>query len=109
MTRRDLLGRSLRAGAAAFAAPMINSGRCTLFAAAPRDYSVRTVDLVGRSLVIDMLGLLSLDWQKVASWHRQPASLTAADLQAFRESGIDVFHPAVDLNQKTLMTLRLNG
>ena len=99
MTRRDLLARSLRAGAAVVAAPMINLGRCTLYAAAPRQYSARAVDIVGRSLVIDMLGLLTLDWQKVASWHRQPASFSTADLQAFRDSGIDVFHPAVDLNQ----------
>jgi membrane dipeptidase len=100
MTRRDLLARSLRAGTAAIAAPMINLGRCTLYAAAPRQYSVRAVDVVGRSLVIDMLGLLSLDWQKVASWHRQPRSFSGTDLQAFRDSGIDVFHPAVDLNQE---------
>jgi membrane dipeptidase len=78
---------------------MINLGRCTLYAATPRQYSVRAIDVVGRSLVIDMLGLLSLDWRKVASWHRQPTSFSAEDLQAFRESGIDVFHPAVDLNQ----------
>src|SRR5687767_6679593 len=100
MTRRDLLARSLRAGAAVAAAPMINLGRCTLYAAAPREYSVRAVDIVGRSLVIDMLGLLTLDWQKVAAWHRRPASFSQADLQAFRDSGIDVFHPAVDLNQE---------
>jgi membrane dipeptidase len=97
MTRRDLLACSLRAGAASIAAPMINLGRCRLAAAAP--YSVRAIDVVGRSLVIDMLGLLTLDWQKVASWHRSPATFSAADLQAFRDSGIDVFHPAVDLNQ----------
>jgi membrane dipeptidase len=98
MTRRDLLARSLRAGAATLAAPMINLGRCRLYGAASRQYSVRAVDIVGRSLVIDMLGLLSLDWQQVSSWHRNPNSFTALDLQAIRDSGIDVFHPAVDLN-----------
>ena len=97
MTRRYLLARSLRAGAAVAAAPMINLGRCSVNGAT--SYSVRAIDVVGRSLVIDMLGLLSLDWQKVASWHRQPASFSPEDLNAFRESGIDVFHPAVDLNQ----------
>lgn len=99
MTRRDLLARSVRAGAAAFAAPMLNLGRCRLYAAAPRDYSVRAIDLVGRSLVIDMLGLLTLDWGTVSAWHQQPASFGAADFQKLHDSGIDVFHPAVDLNQ----------
>jgi membrane dipeptidase len=99
MTRRDLLARSMRAGAAAFAAPMLNLGRCRLQAAAPHEYSIRAIDAVGRSLVIDMLGLLSLDWRKVSAWHQRPASFDTADFQRLRDSGIDVFHPAVDLNQ----------
>jgi membrane dipeptidase len=98
MTRRDLLARSLRAGAAVAAAPMLNLGRCRLYAGAPHEYSVRAVDVVGRSLVIDMLGLLSLDWKKVSAWHRHPASFSGGDREAMRASGIDVFHPAVDLN-----------
>jgi membrane dipeptidase len=100
MTRRDLLARSVRAGAVAIAAPMLNLGRCRLYAGANQEYSVRAIDLVGRSLVIDMLGLLTLDWQQLSDWHRRPGTFKNADFDALQASGIDVFHPAVDLNKK---------
>jgi membrane dipeptidase len=79
---------------------MLNLGRCRLSAAEPREYSVRAIDVVGRSLVIDMLGLLTLNWQKLSVWHRTPASFSQEDFEALRNSGINVFHPAVDLNRK---------
>ena len=36
--------------------PMLNRGRFSLFAQSATEYSVRTVDLVRRCTVIDMLG-----------------------------------------------------
>jgi membrane dipeptidase len=90
MTRRHLLAIG------AFA-PMVNFGRCRLFGATGPVYSTRVVDLVARSLVIDMLGLLTLDWPKLARWQASPENFTASDFEQMRSTGIDVLHPAVDL------------
>ncbi|HXT20723.1 MAG TPA: membrane dipeptidase, partial [Thermoanaerobaculia bacterium] len=83
---------------------MLNLGRCRVFAddGAPGGgplRSVRAVDLIGEAAVIDMLGLLTLDWPRLARWQREPGSFTAADFARLRASGIDVFHPAVEPNQ----------
>ena len=93
-TRRELVRRGLLAGGGALLAPMLNFGRCRLFAnAAP--YSARAIDLVEGSLVTDMLGLVTLDWAKQTRWLAEPSSFPAASLQKIQSSGISVFHPAV--------------
>ena len=97
MTRREALKRAAVAGALALAAPMLNRGRYRLFAAPPAEYSARAVDLVRRSTVIDMLGVLTLDFNKQDKWFADPESFTAVDLQPYKDSGINVFHPAVGL------------
>jgi membrane dipeptidase len=90
--------RTLLAGAAAtLAAPMLNRGRYRLFAQSSREYSARAVALVQRSLVIDMLGVFTLNFPLMDRWTANPETFTAADFQRFRESEIDVFHPAVGL------------
>lgn len=94
--RRDFLRAGMLAGMGAVAAPMLNLGRFRLFADDPTPYSARAVDLVARSTVVDMLGLLTLDWTKLDLWQREPRSFGAADFERFRSSGIQVFHPAVD-------------
>ena len=66
--------------------------------AARREYSRRAVDLVRDSVVIDMLGLLTLDWAKLDRWQREAGAFDSSAFQKLRESGITVFHPAVDLN-----------
>ena len=58
-------------------------------------YSTRAIDLVTQSNVIDMLGLLTLDWKLLDRWQSDPAGFGEADFQKLRDSGIDVFHPAV--------------
>jgi membrane dipeptidase len=99
MRRRQFLRKCILSTAAVTAAPMLNLGRCRLSAAGTeREYSVRTVDVVGRALVIDMLGLLTLDYPRLRTWHGDPSSFTTADFERLRNSGIGVFHPAVDLN-----------
>jgi len=78
---------------------MINRGRFSLFAeerGERSEHSSRAVELVGRSMVIDMLGLLTLDWPKLYAWQRDPAAFGGPDLQKLRDSGVRVFHPAVD-------------
>ena len=55
------------------------------------------MDLVADSNVIDMLGLLTLNWPLLDRWHKDPVAFTEVDFQKLRSSGIDVFHPAVAL------------
>jgi membrane dipeptidase len=81
----------------ALAAPMLNRGRFRLFAGSGREYSARAIGLVQRSVVIDMLGVFTLDFPQQAKWERDPESFTAAQFQKFKDSGINVFHPAVGL------------
>jgi membrane dipeptidase len=88
--------RSVLKGAAlSLGAPFINRGRFSLFAQDETEYSGRTVDLVRRSTVIDMLGLLTLNYRRLSAWEADPALFRQADFLRLRESGITVFHPAV--------------
>jgi len=72
--------------------PMINFGSYRVFAAtsAPR-YSARTVKLVERSLVIDMLAPLKLDFEPEAF----ARAATEQEVAMFRSSGITGFHNSV--------------
>ena len=90
MRRRELLTRSLSLCAAPVFARL---------ALASRPYSTRAIDLVAQSNVIDMLGLLTLNWPLLDRWHQSPATFTDADFTKLRNSGINVFHPAVAFEQ----------
>jgi membrane dipeptidase len=76
-------------------APFINRSRFQIFAQSPTEYSAQTIDLVRGSTVIDMLGLLTLDWAKLAGWRTQPGRFKPSDFQKLKDSGITIFHPAV--------------
>jgi membrane dipeptidase len=93
INRRDLLKSATAASAAFAAAPFFNLGRYRLFPGVETEYSGRCIKLVRESIVLDMLGLLSLgpDGEK---WMKDPDSFTDADLRVFRASGINVFHTA---------------
>lgn len=97
ISRRDMLKRSGLATAAVLAAPMINRGRFRLFAGSSTEYSRQAIDLVGRTTVIDMLAVLTLDFNKQSKWFKDPETFTAADFQPYKESGINVFHHAVGM------------
>ena len=97
VSRRNLLKSAAAAGFATLAAPMINRGRYCLFASSPKEYSARAVGLVGRSTVIDMLSPFTLNFPKQAKWFANPESFTIADLQPFKDSGINVFHIGVGM------------
>ena len=92
-----MLRSAAAAGVGLVAAPMINIGRFKLFANSPVEYSTRAIDLVGRSTVMDMLCVLTLDFGKNGRWMADPELFTAADFQPFKDSGINVIHPAVGL------------
>jgi len=97
LTRRELLGSAAAAGAALITAPMINLGRSRIFAAVPTEYSTRAIDLVKRSTILDMLCVLTLDFAKFNEWMKNPELFTEADLKPFKDSGINVIHPAVGM------------
>jgi membrane dipeptidase len=87
VTRRRLLhGAALGIGL-----PMLNLASFRLFADSPATYSARSVELVQRSLVIDMLAVLKIDFEPEA--YANP--LTEAEIVAFRSCGITGFHNAV--------------
>ena len=95
MGRREMLKRTGLATTALLGAPMLNRGRFRLFANSTAEYSGKAIDLIGRSLVIDMLSVLTLDFHKEAKWFKDPETFTAADVQPFIDSGINVFHQSV--------------
>src|SRR3984957_2004720 len=79
---------------------MIQRGRFRLFAEGlpaqnEAAYSTLALDLVRSSTVIDMLGLLTLNYAKMSSWEAQPAGFAQHDFEKLRASGITIFHPAV--------------
>ena len=92
-----MLRRTAIAGAGILGAPMINLSRFRIFAGSPTEYSGRAIDLVKQSTVIDMLSVLTLDFAKQGKWMLDPETFTAADIQPFKESGINVIHPAVGM------------
>ncbi len=79
--------------AASITFPMVNFGRYSAFADTPRKYSAKTLDLVERSLVIDMLAPLKLDFTPEA----YASPLTEQQAAMFRESGITGFHNAIGI------------
>lgn len=93
MARRDLLKGAI---AAAVTLPMINVGRANVSAVAPRKYSVRAIDLVERSLVIDMLSPLKLDFRPQV----YAGVLSGQEAEEFRQSGISAFHHAIGLDDR---------
>jgi membrane dipeptidase len=95
LTRRELLKRASFASAGTIAAPMINRGRFRLFAYLATAYSARAIELIKRATVIDMLSPFVISPSKGREWFSNPDSFTAADLQKFRDSGINIFHIAV--------------
>lgn len=97
VSRRTALKGLAAAGAAVIAAPMINRGTYRVFAGSADEYSAKAIDLVNRTTVIDMLCVLTLDFNKGNKWMADPESFTAEDFKPYRESNIDVMHPAIGL------------
>jgi membrane dipeptidase len=91
MTRRGILKSAAAVTALSTGLPMINLGRYQAFAASPRKYSAKTMRIIERSLVIDMLAPLKIDFSPEAYAKR----LTDEEAAAFRSSGINVFHNSI--------------
>ena len=97
ISRREMLKRAGLSGAALLAGPMINRGRFRLFANSTTEYSSKAIDLIGRSTVIDMLSVLTLNFPMQGKWFKDPETFTAAELQPFIDSKINVIHPAIGM------------
>lgn len=95
--RREMLRTTIVSGIALLGAPMLNFGRSRIPGGGAVEYSTRAIDLVKRSTVIDMLAPMTLDFNKQEKWFKDPDSFTAADLQPFKESGINIIHPAIGM------------
>jgi membrane dipeptidase len=76
---------------AALAVPRLNFGRAAQRADPKSSYPTKVIDLVERSVVIDMLGPLKLDFTPEA--YAMP--LTDEEAAMFRSSGITAFHNSV--------------
>jgi membrane dipeptidase len=86
------------AGSAIVAAPFINLGNYRLFAASETIYSDRAISLVNESLVMDMLSLLDMARLfRAEESGSDPLAFSRDELLAIRDSGIDVFHPAIGM------------
>jgi len=92
MKRREFLKKSSQALVPLMAMPYINFGRVPLF---DGDYSIRAIDLVRESIVVDMLNQFA--WNQFSTppvlqqWLKQPETFREEDALAFKASGIDVF------------------
>lgn len=93
ISRREMLRTSFGGWGALALAPAINLGRYRIFPWSETEYSARTIALMQRATVLDMLAVLSIDdrWRR---WASRPETFTEADFQRYRDSGIHVFHHA---------------
>ncbi len=91
LTRRRVLQAALATTATTFALPMLNVGSYRAFGANAPRYSARAMKIVERTLVIDMLAPLKIDFKPEA--YAGPISEQAA--AEFRASGITAFHNSV--------------
>ena len=76
-----MIKKTAKIGGIIVSAPFINIGQYQLFASTTQKYSKQTVDLVTESLVIDMLGLLSLNGDTRKRWGPDGTGITDADIK----------------------------
>src|SRR5512134_321867 len=91
LTRRRVLQAALATTATTFALPMLNIGSYRAFGANAPRYSARAMKIVERTLVIDMLAPLKIDFKPEA----YAGPITEQQAADFRASGITGFHNSV--------------
>jgi hypothetical protein len=84
MNHKTLFSRRaiLKGTAVVVAAPMINHSTTK--------YSRQAIDLIGRATVIDMLNVLTLDFNKQAKWFKDPETFTDSDQKPYLDCGISI-------------------
>jgi membrane dipeptidase len=91
VTRRRLIQGAAGSTALGVGFPMLNFASFRLFADSPATYSARAVGLVERSLVIDMLAVLKINFKPEA--YANP--LTDAEIAQFKACGITGFNNSI--------------
>jgi membrane dipeptidase len=106
--RKFLLGLATALPVTAF--PNINFNRYRYSPYSNTEYSRRTVDLINRCVVIDMLNQFSMPGKELDGWLDNPATFEAS-VQKYRDSGIDAFalgHGSKDRNEALRYFTRWN-
>lgn len=83
----------LQHAAAVAAVPMLNLGSYSVHASSAKKYSARVMKLMERSIVIDMLGVVKMDFTS-AAWNGR---LSEQQIREFRASGLTVLHQAMGI------------
>lgn len=95
MNRRQAITKATKAAALPFFVPMINTGAFRLFAGQDRPYKKRTLEVMERTTVMDMLSPLTLNATQLFNLIMRPGQFEVGDLDKYKEAGIDVYHFAV--------------
>jgi len=96
ITRRSVLQAAAAVGAATVGNPMFGR-EAEAKPGKPTGYSARVTKVVERSLVVDMLAPLRMDFE--TSGYTAP--LTGPEAALFRESGVNAFHHSIGLGGPT--------
>ena len=96
-TRRNVLQAATAVSAVAFGYPMFGRDAVAKPGSPSAGYSARVAKVVERSLVVDMLAPLRMDFE--TSGYTAP--LTGPEAAMFRDSGINAFHHSIGLGGPT--------
>ena len=108
INRRSAIKTISKVAALSFGFPYINRGSFQLFASSTDRYSAKVIELVTENLVIDMLGLLSLNGETRKRWGPDGKGISNSDIKIFKSSGINVFHNAYGVGGKTQTEAKMN-
>ena len=87
INRRSAIKTISKVAALSFGFPYINRGSFQLFASSTDRYSAKVIELVTENLVIDMLGLLSLNGETRKRWGPDGKGISNSDIKIFKSSG----------------------
>ena len=108
INRRSAIKTISKVAALSFGFPYINRGSFQLFASSTDRYSAKVIELVTENLVIDMLGLLSLNGETRKRWGPDGKGISNSDIKIFKSSGINVYHNAYGVGGKTQTEAKMN-
>ena len=108
LDRRSTLKKLSVIAASSLGFPYINLGSYKLFASTTKRYSDRSISLVTENLVIDMLGLVTLNVDTQKRWGPSGDGISKKDINEFKSSGINVFHHAYGVGGKNQTEAKIN-
>lgn len=105
-SRRSFLSAGCSVGCSLLAAPLL--GRAEYHLPSQESLADRAASLVNRSNVLDMLGLITLDYPKLVSWQTGQIPFATADFERLVRSGVSAIHPAVGFVEGDIYKSSLN-